>query len=319
MTGRPVLVADIGGTNARFAMAKPSGGGYSIEHRETFRAEDFEHVSDAAHAFLESWTGDKPNKACFAVAAAISGDEIDFTNSPWRFRLTEIVGQLGVDEFRAINDFEAQARGVTYMSPDDLELIKPGEPDATAPSVVFGPGTGLGCGLSIPYPGGRRIVSTEGGHPAFAPGTEKEIEVLRFVQREYGYVSYERILSGRGLVNIHRALCVVAGLPRVTLTPMEITKAALDGALPIAKEAVDMFCAVLGSYAGGAVLITGARGGAYIAGGIVPKILPILKESDFVERFSNRGPMSHYMEDVPIYVLTTDEAAFMGAASVFAD
>ncbi len=312
----PLLVADIGGTNARFALAAPGeDGALTLLNRQTFRAEDYEDIVDAAHAYLESWDGAAPAQGAFAVAGPTDVDEVRFTNSPWSFRRDALAAALSLNEFRVLNDFEAQARGVDRMDAAAVVVLKPGDGAANAPVAVFGPGTGLGLSLIAPSPTGPLALSTEGGHAAFSPQTDKEIEVLKFIREEHDYVSFERILSGRGLVNIHRALCVIAGATRVTLTPSEITEAALNKTLPVAAEAVDMFCAILGVYAGNVVLLTGARGGAVIAGGIAPKILPVLQKSAFVARFCERGPMSSYLDSVPVRALISDEAAFFGAAS----
>ena len=319
----PVLVADIGGTNARFALAVvDDAGATTFTHRQTFRAEHYEHIADAAHAYIESWDGPRPARGAFAVAGPTNAHEIRFTNSPWAFRRDELARALALSDFRVINDFEAQARGVRRMPPESCVALKAGVPKAGAPTAVLGPGTGLGLSLLVPVssadPTIERAIATEGGHAAFAPQTEKEIGVLAFIKREHQYVSYERLLSGRGLVNIHRALCALAGTTRVTLTPSEITEAAISERLPIAVEAVSTFCDILGAFAGDAVLMAGARGGVYIAGGIAPKILPILKDSGFESRFRGRGPMSAYMDNIPVHVLVSDEAAFYGAASAVA-
>ena len=313
---RLVLVADIGGTNARFAMARvDADGATQLDHRQTFQVEHYEHVADAAHAYLESWGGDAPEKAAFAVAAPIHDGVINFTSSAWKFSVDEMRKALAVERFRAINDFEAQALGVRRLGPQAFLTLKEGVGEPDKPCVVFGPGTGLGLAILTPAGARDHVIATEGGHVGFAPGTDKEIEVLKFIRREHAFVSFERLLSGRGLVNIHRALCVIAGATRVSLTPSEITEAALTKNLPIATEAVDMFCALLGAYAGDAVLMTGAQGGAYIAGGIAPRIIEILQRSDFVDRFCERGPMSDYMTPIPVRVLISDEAAFFGAAT----
>lgn len=313
---RRVLVADIGGTNARFAMAHVDRhGGVALDHRETFQVDHYEHVTDAAHAYLESWSGPKPTHAAFAVAAPIHDGVIDFTSSAWQFTVDGMRTALGLEHFKAINDFEAQALGVRSLAETAFVTLKEGEGDAGKPCVVFGPGTGLGLAILTPTDGPDHVIATEGGHATFSPGTDAEIEVLKFIRREHAHVSFERLLSGRGLVNIHRALCVIAGETRVSLTPSEITDAAIARRLPIATQALDMFCSILGTYAGNAVLMTGAQGGAYIAGGIAPRIIDVLKTSDFVDRFCDRGPMTSYMDPVPVRVLISDEAAFVGAAT----
>lgn len=314
MSAPPLFVADIGGTNARFAVAEVDGAHIRFLHRETMQAEDFEHLADAAKAFLESWSGPRPSRATFAVAGPVGAAEFQFTNSHWRFAPAALRSQLRLDALKVINDFEAMARGAVAARPEDLKSVKPGAPVADAPIAVTGPGTGLGLAAVHPSTAGLHVVATEGGHAAFAPRTEKEIEVLQFVAREHEFVSYERLLSGRGLVNLHRALCAVNGVTRVTLRPEDITAAALAGTLPVAREATRMFCDILGTYAGDVALMNGARGGVILAGGILPKIESILRESAFVERFSAREPMTAYLDAIPVALLINDAAALEGAA-----
>ena len=314
MSAGPLVVADIGGTNARFAIAERSGASARIVHRETMRAEDFEHLADAAKAFLESWGGAKPTRGVFAVAGPVDVDEVVFTNSPWRFRPAALAGQVGIGELRIINDFAAMSRGAVAVPREELIPIEAGTALEGAPVAVTGPGTGLGLGLVVKAGGKISVIATEGGHAAFAPQDETEIEVLRFIRREHPFVSYERVLSGRGLVNLHRALCALRGATRVTLRPDEITAAAIAGTLPIAREATEMFCAILGAYVGDVAVMIGARGGVILAGGILPKILPILKASRFNERFVARDPMRAYLEAIPVDLLVSETAALIGAA-----
>jgi glucokinase len=309
-----VLVADIGGTNARFALATIGGGAVSVGDMHAFRAEDYESIRDAADAFLEAVQA-KPKFACFAVAGPITDAVVEFTNSPWVLDIAKTKRQMKLERLLAINDFEALATGVRHLKGVDFLEVKAGEGDKSAPVLVIGPGTGLGQALIVPAPGGDRVIPTEGGHVAFAPQTEEEIEVLRFIQREHKRVSIERLLSGRGLVNIHRALCAIAGTPRVSLQADEITRAAETKEFPIAVKAVEMFCAVLGSAAGDAVLAAGARGGVVLGGGIIPKIRGAFLKSAFVERFLDKGRMRDYVGAVPIRLIIRDGAALVGAAA----
>lgn len=310
----PVLVADIGGTNARFALADISGRAASVGEMHAFRAEDYESIRDAADAFLEAVQA-RPRLACFAVAGPITDSVVEFTNSPWVLDIEKTSRLMKLDRLLAVNDFEALATSVRQLRPADFLEVKPGEGDPSAPILVIGPGTGLGQAIIVPSPAGDRVIPTEGGHVAFAPQTEEEIEVLRFIRREHKRVSIERLLSGRGLVNIHRALCAVAGTPRVSLAADEITRAALTKEFPIAVKAVDMFCAVLGSAAGDAVLSSGARGGVVLGGGIIPKIREAFLASAFIERFLDKGRMRDYVEAVPIKLITREGAALVGAAA----
>lgn len=312
-----LLVGDLGGTNARFAVAEREGGTVRLLHRATLRTQDFDGVEAATAQFLESWDGARPARAVLAVAGPVEAEIIGLTNAPWRIARAGLSGRLRVEEATVVNDFVAMARGAAAASDSGsaaFVTIKPGDAAALAPIVVTGPGTGLGLAVVRRRKDGVEITPTEGGHAAFAPHDDKEIEVLRFVMREFDYVSFERLLSGQGLVLLHRALCAIEGLARVTLAPEDVAAAALSNAHPVAVEAVRMFCNILGGYAGDVALIHGARGGVILAGGVAPKIEPILRDSAFVERFLNRPPMRHWMEGVSVRMLTSNTAALEGAA-----
>lgn len=310
----PVLVADIGGTNARFALADVKGASTVIRDIQSFRAEDFETVRDAADAYLEA-VADRPERACFAAAGHVKNGDVDFTNSHWRLRAGELRQQLSLDIFEVVNDFYALAAGIRYLSDEAFVRVKDGSPDLQAPKLVIGPGTGLGQALIVPIDGGEKVIATEGGHVSFAPRTDEEYAVMSFIAREHPRVSVERLLSGRGLVNIHRALCAVAGAQRISLQANEITAGAISGEYPIAAKAVAMFCEVLGRVAGDAVLSTGARGGVILGGGILPKIQDIFLGSNFNDRFIDKGRMKSYVDATPVYLISKDNPALYGAAA----
>jgi len=314
----PILVADIGGTNARFAIAEAKDDAVSIRDAQVFRAEDFETIRDAADAYLES-VAEKPKRGCFAAAGPIINDQVDFTNSHWMLRAPEIAVPLKLDQFRIVNDFYALAAGVAHLPDDAFAEVKGGTPVKDAPQLVIGPGTGLGQALIVPTKNGPKIVATEGGHVSFAPRTDEEFEIKKFIAREHPRVSVERLLSGRGLVNIHRALCAIEGAQRVSLQANEITAAAITGEHPIAVKAVDIFCAILGRVAGNAVLAAGARGGVVLGGGILPKIKDIFLKSEFAARFGEKGRMSDYVGAVPVRMIVKDGAALYGAAAALED
>ncbi|MDQ7019762.1 MAG: glucokinase [Robiginitomaculum sp.] len=311
-----ILVADIGGTNARFAIAIPDDGpmGFTLKHQQNFRAEDFDNLLGAINAYGEYLPIPMPEQACFAVAAQPSNGVYHFTNSPWILDSEEIKTALSLDTMMVVNDFQAMTSGARFMQDKDRLLVRDGIADAEAPIIVLGPGTGLGLGLLVPCGDRVRIIATEGGHAAFAPQTEEEIEILRLIMREHKTVLFEHLLSGRGLVNIHRALCVLADKPRVSLRPSDITAAAYGDDYPIAKKAVNVFCAVLGSFAGNVAVTTGARGGVILAGGILPKIADVFLKSDFNARFETKGPHENYLANVPVYLLTSEATALIGAA-----
>ena len=316
MTGR-YLVADIGGTNARFAVAEGSTkAGFTLHHMRRFRNEDFEHLRDAAHAYLQSWDGPAPASGCLAVAAPIAPGKIRLTNSTWRFEPGELARELALETIVAANDFAAQARGALLCPAEDLLILNDAPAMADKPISVLGPGTGLGLGLLIPCRDQLHVIATEGGHAGFAPRTDEEIAVGKFIADEYGYVSWERILSGRGLVNIHRALCAIEGETWPGVRPEEITARALADETSRSHRAVMLFCAALGAYAGDVSVITGARGGTYLAGGILPKIHTLLEKSPFEARRVRRGPMSRYVEAIPVHLIRSDAVALLGAAAI---
>lgn len=310
----PILVADIGGTNARFALAERTTSSLSLSHSQSYRAEDFETIGDAGRAYLES-VQVQPTQACLAIAAPVKADIVPFTNSHWILDKADLKSALDLENLVVINDFFALAASVSALPENALLGVKEGDPEVGAPQLVIGPGTGLGQALVIPCGGHDQIVPTEGGHVSFAPRTDEELAVMKFIAEEHPRVSVERLLSGRGLVNIHRALCAIAGEPRANLQSNEITAAAQNGTHPIAAQTVDMFCAVLGRVVGDAVLGTGATGGVILGGGILPKIKDLFLDSKFIDRFLDKGRMRTYLEPVPIHLIHQEGAALYGAAS----
>lgn len=311
------LVADIGGTNARFAIARGDAqNGFSLEQVRRLENQDFEDLRDATHAYLESCTGARPNRGCVAVAGPVSQGVIQLTNSTWRFDPNELARELGLETLLAVNDFAAQARGAPLTARENTVSLNDALPETGAPCAVLGPGTGLGLGLLIPRPDGMLVVPTEGGHAGFAPRTEEEAAVRSFLAEEYGFVSWERLLSGRGLVNIHRALCHFEGQPWSGQRPEEITEEAVANPDSVSRRVVDLFCAVLGAYAGDVAVMSGARGGIYLAGGILPKIRSLLEASSFSIRFAEHGPMKAYTASIPVWLILSDAAPLLGAAAL---
>lgn len=314
MTGKDrVLVADIGGTNARFALVEQGPAGVSLAVKKATEADDYANVADAALAFLGE-AGAKPQRAVFAVAAPVTGDEIVFTNSPWRFSQRDLTARLALKSLLVVNDFAAMARGAVAAKAADLAVIKDGKSAPGAPVAVLGPGTGLGFGIVFESAGRKTTIATQGGFAAFAPQDAREIEVWKHLRREFAYVSFEHVLSGRGLIDLYRALAGIENRRASLRQPADVTAAALDGSDPIAREASELFCSILGTFAGDGCLMAGARGGCILAGGILPKIEPILRASSFAERFQSRDLMSDYMRAIPVSLLKTGDAALMGAA-----
>ncbi|MCB2113151.1 MAG: glucokinase [Parvularculaceae bacterium] len=310
------LVADIGGTNARFAIY--SGAPNKLDMIREYRVADFATIEDAATAYLDT-IAQKPRSACFAVAAPVGGDEIAFTNSHWRFRPDDLKSALGLARFTAVNDFYALAAGAADFPDNYFAPVKAGAGDAAAPILVVGPGTGFGVSLIVPFENSRRIVSTQGGHVAFAPQTADECEIHSRLAQLYGRVSIERLLSGSGIVDIHRALCSKLKLRSDISSAAEISAASLRGADEIAVKTMNIFFAILGRAVGDGVLTTGARGGVILGGGILPKIRSQLLKSAFVDNFLDKGRMRDYVEPVPIRLIVRSDAALIGAAAAMED
>lgn len=313
---RTLLVGDVGGTNARFAIAHMIEGKPVLEHHESFPAERYPTFLEGVKAFIDGCEV-KPTGGVIAVAGAVTDGEIDLTNSPWRVSETEL-GTLGLEPVRLINDFEALAWGAPVVP--QAELASLGGPEEGAPHsaiAVLGPGTGFGVSALVRDQRGNEIaMPSEGGHACFAPGDPVEDEILRILRRRYDRVSIERLICGPGLLNMHRALAEIDGRETHIDDPAQITAEALEDPRSQCGATLARFCAILGAVAGDIALTTGARGGIYIAGGIAPRILPFLKASPFRERFERKGRFQDYMAAIPTHVILHKHAALLGAARV---
>lgn len=311
----PRLLADIGGTHARFALA---GRGGAATHVKVLRAADHKGLAEAVEAYLaDTKPAKRPSEAVFAVASPVIGDAIAFTNSPWSFSIATLRRRLALKRFDVINDFVAVAFAIPHLTDDDREQIGYGAAVAGAPIAVLGPGTGLGVAALVPHGDGWLPVATEGGHATHAAVDDREAAVIAALRRatRTGHVSAERALSGPGLVNLRAAIAAVDGVDAPPLAPNDITARACAGADPLCKATLDMFCAMLGTFAGNVALVYGALGGVYIAGGIVPDIVDYFAASGFRERFEAKGRFRDYLSAIPTFVVTHPQPAFLGLAS----
>jgi len=314
-----VLVSDIGGTNARFGLAEAGSHGVLVEGSvREFPVAGFASLSDAAASYLEM-QGEHVDTAVFAVAGRILGDEVRITNHPWVISREQTERALGVGHVALINDFAAQAMAITCLQRDDVVAIgpQPWRPfDAREPRTfaVIGPGTGLGVGGLLVRNGRCYPLETEGGHAGFAPVTIEDLRLLECLIGRFGRVSCERLVSGPGLVNLHDAVCEIHGLPQQTLAPSAITARAAAGDATC-QQAIDVFCAAFGSMAGDLVLMHGAWDGVFLAGGLVPKMLPALQASAFRERFESKGRFSSALADVPSLAIVHPSSGLLGAAA----
>ncbi len=306
----PALIADIGGTNARFALARP---GAEPAHPLVLPCADFAGPAEAAEAYLRRVTPDsRPKRAAFAIASPVTGDEVEMTNHVWRFSIAAVRRRLGLERLDVINDFAAVALSVPLLDDAHRRAIGGGTAAPGAPVALLGPGTGLGVSALVPAGRGWLPLATEGGHATMPAADEREAAVLAWLRGVYEHVSAERVLSGPGLVNLYGALAAVDGTTAQPATPREVSARALAGACPICAEALAMFFAMLGTVAGNLALSLGARGGVHVAGGIVPQMLEPLRRSRFRERFEGKGRFADYMAAIPTWVVTHPYPAFLG-------
>src|SRR5215831_8337866 len=307
------LIADLGATNARFALIEADG---TITQTAVLPGIEYDNASDAIAAYLNTVKGERPTEAAFAIAAPVLGDEITMINSSWHFSLEGLKRAFGWTRLVAMNDFKANALGVPSLNLEDLVQIGEGAPVPRATIGVLGPGTGIGVSALVPAKVGWVAVDGEGGHVTLAAQDSREAAIIDILHRQFAHVSAERVLSGPGLVNLYDALCELAGKPAGPLTPDHVTNI-YPGCDPHAREAVAMFCGMLGTFASNVALTYGARGGIYIMGGIVPKILPIFRHSAFRERFEMKGQYRFYLGAIPTYVVLHPTPAFLGLRTAF--
>jgi glucokinase len=309
-----VLVGDVGGTHARFAIvdvSRPSP--WRIEQRLDLE-DSFPTFNEALRSYLErSGVQAIPTEAVLAVAGPVTAGRVQFSNRQWAIS-EQALQDFGFKYSLLINDFAAVARGIEALSEADVRFIGPAlTGSAGEPISILGAGTGFGVSYLV-RAGDRPVaVATEGGHMSFGPYDDEEVEVLRYLRKHFGRVSIERILSGSGLELLYQALESIGGRQAVALSAAEISSRATSGDAGCGG-ALTMFCAIFGSVAGDFALAQGARGGVYIAGGIAPKIEQFLCQSAFRTRFEDKGRMSIYVRSIPTKLILNADAALLGAA-----
>lgn len=309
----PILIGDIGGTNARFAILLDA----NAEPKEfpILATADYPTIDQAIQSGVLDKTSLQPRSAILAVAGPVKGDEIDLTNCDWVIQPKAMIRDLGFQDVVVINDFEAQALAAASLGPEHLEKIGGGEIRPSSSRVVVGPGTGLGvAGLVharhtwFPVPG-------EGGHVDIGPRTARDFELFPLYEPIEGRISAEQLLCGRGLVNIYRAVCKAGDITPAAANPSEVTASWADASDPAAVEAIELFVTYLGRVAGDLALIFMARGGVFLAGGIAQKIIPALREPRFREAFEDKAPHSAMLAMIPTFVITHPLAALSGLAA----
>lgn len=311
-SGSTVLVGDVGGTHARFAIVEPAP--FRVEASAELPADDFESFDAALSAYLDTLAAaERPKAAAIGVAGPVSDGEVLFTNRNWRASEADL-RKMGFERALLINDFAAVAFSVAALRAEDVRALGPELAGAAdEPITVIGAGTGFGVACLARFRGRSLPIATEGGHITFAPQTEEERDVGRILVRRFDHVSVERVVSGPGLENLHAALCEMRGRKAPERSAAEIVRLAESGEQTCATV-LDMFCAIFGSVAGDFALAHGARGGVYIAGGIAKKIERVLAGSAFRTRFESKGRLSGYVKAIPTRLVLHEDAAFLGAA-----
>ena len=317
----PRLLADIGGTNARFALESAPGEFGVIK---VFSCAAFATLADALKIYLAdpdvlAASHGPLRHAALAIANPITGDMVRMTNHHWEFSIEALRLACGFDTLVVANDFTALARALPHLAADQKRQIGGGMAVPDTPLGLVGAGTGLGVSGLIPCKSSWTALLSEGGHVTFSPGNELEVAVLRFAWREFDHVSAERFLSGDGIELLYRALADHAGEQAEALDAPEISRRALAGDCPLCDQAIEMFCAMLGTVAGNLAITLGAQGGVYIGGGIVPRLGERFAASCFRKRFEKKGRFVHYLAQVPTFVITAQYPAFLGVSAILAE
>jgi glucokinase len=249
--------------------------------------------------------------ALFAVAGPIDHGRCMLTNTSWVIDPPELKASLGFD-VQIVNDFQAVAYSLLSLASSDLKKIGNGKAEERAPKVVLGPGSGLGVACLIEHADNRLVIPSEGGHATLAGHSDRQDAIIRVLRKRFGHASAERAISGPGLENIFHAIATLDGLNMAQTDAAEITRRALSDECDVAHEALDTFCALLGSFAGNVALTFGAKGGVYVAGGISPRISGFLARSQFRARFEAQGRFRRYLEQIPCFIIVHPTAAFLG-------
>jgi glucokinase len=309
----PRLIADIGGTYARFALETTRG---EFTQIASLRCADYPDFRAAVTAYLNSILPTRVEHAAVAIANPVSGDQISMTNYHWHFSIEETRQQLGLDTLMIVNDFTALAMALPRLGGKGVRQIGGGEADKRSVIGLLGPGSGLGVSGLIPSGDGWISLGSEGGHTSFSARDEREIAILRHAWKQFDHVSFERLVSGPGMELMYRALAERAGVPAQNLAAPDITQRALDQIDPVCEETLDAFCTMLGTAAANLAVTLGALGGIYIGGGIVPRLGEYFDRSPFRKRFEEKGRFSRYVATIPTFVITAEHATFVGASAI---
>lgn len=308
------VVADVGGTNARFAWCGANSA--TLHDVRTFACAEFDGIAEAFEAYCAE-VSIAARRLSAALACPCEQDDISLTNNHWAFSRRALLRRLGLDELRTINDFTAQALAVPLLPAEQRRELHPGTA-VRAPILVLGPGTGLGMGALVPAGGDWVPVVTEGGHVTAAAVDESDAAVIAQLRRRFGHVSAERLISGPGLVNGYLAEATVRGVEAEALDAAQISERALQGDA-LCAAVLQRFCRLFGRVAGDAAMSLGARGGIVIAGGVVPRLLDAFAASEFLPCLHDKGRFSDYLRKIPVAVMVAGDPGLLGSAAALAN
>jgi glucokinase len=316
-----ILAGDIGGTNARLAYFQPQNGNLRLVTERVFPSREHHEFGEIVTKFLEE-SSTRPDVACFGIAGPVRNGRVETSNLPWVIEQSRLAKEIHLPATLLINDLEANAWGIGALAPTDFVALNRVSGKVSGNQAVIAPGTGLGEAGLFWDGKDHQVFACEGGHADFAPHDDQQIELLRFLRSRFGHVSYERILSGPGLVNVYEFLRHSGGKENPEFAAQlkqgdpaaAISHAALSGTNPLAEQALDLWIAVYGAEASNLALKIMATGGLFLGGGISPKILPKLQGPGFMQSFLDKGRLRPLLEAVPVQVITNDKAALLGAA-----
>ena len=321
-----VLAGDIGGTKTLLQLADIKPGGYRVLLEKRFNSSAYAGLLPLVEEFMQQAAQQdifEVERACFGIAGPITGKTAKVTNLPWHVDAEVLAQAVSLKQVRLINDFQAVGYGIEALDPNDFHVLQRGRAEPRGPRVILGAGTGLGEGLLVWQQDHYEVIASEGGHVGFAPEDHLQVDLLCFLQQQFERVSFERVCSGPGLVNIYEFLVsrgeseesqtlrmkMSAGDPAAAITEYALSDKDL-----LAVRALDLFIDIYGSQAGNLALTCLASGGIYVAGGIAPKIIDKLKQGGFVRAFRNKGRMQHLLDDMPLKVVMNPKIGLIGAA-----
>jgi glucokinase len=316
-----ILAGDIGGTNARLAYFQPQNGHLRMISERVFPSREYGELGEIVSKFLQG-SSNRPEIACFGIAGPVRNGRVETSNLPWVIEQSRLARQIQLPATLLINDLEANAWGIGMLGPQDLVALSQVRP-TVGNQAVIAPGTGLGEAGLIWNGSQHQVFASEGGHTDFGPRGELQVELLHFLASRYDHVSYERVLSGPGLVNVYEFLRekAYADEPAGFAAQLgqgdaaaAISRAALSGVNRLAEQALDLWISVYGAEAGNLALKTMAIGGIFLGGGISPKILPKLTGPLFMQAFLEKGRLRPLLESIPVHVVINDKAGLLGAA-----